>query len=406
MVENVLNRVRLLVGLKTMIYRVIMLVFLLSSITWLFQWYDYFFDFSFIDALGLIISGLVGHLLQRYFIDFKWTPFLFLALVVLVLSSFYIIDQLHQFTDYSWVFLNFLIIVIFTFSYTFLVRDNFNWLPLLGLIVWVLPIEKFPEQHNYRDKVLTKVDTRSSSLHKVRWRGDDWHHHNKRIEYSTLDGHMIYEAQILPAIHLVENPRILIIGGENGKSINEIKKFDFKSIDQIPIDPQILSPTSVSKIIADNPFRYLSSDNSEYDLIIIDFRPRPDIIVNQYFTREFLQLCKNRLSEIGMLIVPGGDPYLKADYYYTIEQTLMDLSPKSVIPYHTHVPTVGQLGWFIMINNGYLGNALDSLKNIIVKVETIWFNNEAMQMMLSFGNKDYFLKSTPTMNTMESPILP
>ena len=120
--------------------------------------------------------------------------------------------------------------------------------------------------------------------------------------------------------------------------------------------------------------------------------------VNQYYTQEFYQYCFNALNENGYLATQASNPNLNQGSFLTIKNTIENSGFIST-SYQAQIPTIGQWSWVI----GSKDSVQINLKNLAVN--TKWIDEEAMQMMFSFGKMGYYPGIGDSVNTIKKPLL-
>jgi predicted membrane-bound spermidine synthase len=96
-------------------------------------------------------------------------------------------------------------------------------------------------------------------------------------------------------------------------------------------------------------------------------------------------------NEDALLVFPSGNPYLEVDRFNNSLATLDSLG-YAVLPYHAQVPTKGELSWILASQSMSSEEMKRKLLDIPEDAKGIWWNKEAMKMMLSFGKIDYFTR--------------
>lgn len=280
----------------------------------------------------------------------------------------------------------------------------------------------FPSQSKYFDKVVFADKTSFQTIDITEWKGQNWFYYNGINNFSTIDQWLYYEPLVHPAMHLAQSPKnVLVIGGDNGLAIKELIKYNsISSIDHLQIDPTLYQLAKSNKLFTDinsfsfknqlvqsfkaNIFRYLQESEANYDVIIVDIPDPSDIELNQYYTKEFYELCQKALGNKGILVTQAGSPYFATSAYYCIANT-MKSAGLSILPMHNQVLTVGEWGW-VMGSKGLTPNELKNQTRSLSfeNISTIWLNNEAMNMMLSFGKRNASINDS-LINTIKNPIV-
>ena len=387
--------------------KALLMLGLLNFVLWSFKVTNHFLDYYIADEIGLLTCLVVPYLISRNFKGSKQAPYgvALSALLVITLLLHPILSFALQRTDYTWVIPN----IVFAFIGILLGNTSFDQakaapLWLLGGMVWFIPFQFIPDQSLYFDRLVASTSTRQGKIHKVRWKGEQWVHYNGRLSAATIDAHLYYEPLVHPIMSLAgTHQNVLLMGGDNGLAYREIMKYDPKSLTVIPLDTEFFTSSIDHDFtpITEEPFVWLNRDSSLYDAIIVDLPDPINAHINQYYTLEFYEMCRKHLSKGGLLVTQASSPYFHATTHYSIKATL-EAAGFQTINFHNQVPTIGQWGWVI----GAKG--FDSLKhkleNTYTEVTTRWWDQEAMQMMLSFGKSGYFDQQTPVINTIKAPL--
>ncbi len=282
--------------------------------------------------------------------------------------------------------------------------------------------EYLPSQKKYHDKLTFSHETPFQKIDVTSWKGNQWFYFNGINQFSTLDEWMYYEPMVHPVMQMskaVEN--ILVIGGENGLIARELGKYNkVHRINILPIDTAFYglgkrNPifTSINqgalsneKIvrIEGNVFRFLNKLKDHYDVIFMDVPDPIDLELNQYYTREFYQLCHQALKNEALMIAQSGSPYYATKAFYAISKTIESVG-FNILPLHNQVMTLGEWGWVIgskTLSAAQLKERCSQLE--FDDIETRWINNEAMRMMMSFG-KPYMITDSIEINSLKNPVI-
>jgi len=277
----------------------------------------------------------------------------------------------------------------------------------------------FQSQKRHHDKIVFSQQTRFQRLDVTVWKGNYWFYQDDINHFSSIDPWLYYEPFVHPAMHLAPaQPRVLIIGGENGMLANALKQYDISSIDMLPIDWEYLEIAESNafytsqnegvfgklpiNVIAHSSFRWLNKAKAAYDVIFVDVPDPIDIELNQYYTQEFYNLAHQALTTDGLIITQSGSPYFATAAFQSIEQT-MKSAEYAVASFHNQVLSLGEWGWTLGTKSGIDPNK--KLRELTFEgIETQWLNQEAMQMMLSFG-KPYVSGTQVQVNTIQNPVI-
>jgi len=290
----------------------------------------------------------------------------------------------------------------------------------------LLTIQDFKEPNNdlvsrqkkYSDKVVYTGFSRQNKVDITTWRGNYWYYINNQNRLSSLDEYLYHEPFVHPALQLNKDIRkVLVLGGETGGVLRELIKYEtISKIEVIPLDDDLMDLFIENTILAqvsdgaweekrinviNQPiFHYLTSSKKQYDVIFADLPDPANLLHNQFYTLEFYKLCKELLTDEGLMVTQAGSPYFATKAFYSIVNTV-ESAGFETIPYHNQILTLGEWGWVMGVKNLRNNERLDELTFTDVPVK--WINNDAMQMMLSFGK--IRIDTTQTgINEIKNPI--
>jgi spermidine synthase len=269
------------------------------------------------------------------------------------------------------------------------------------------PVILYGEQKKYKDKVIFQKQSKYQKLVITQWKDHYWLYINGNQQFSTLDEVMYHEPLVHPVMHVAARPKdILIFGGGDGCAAREILKYPTVSkIDLVDIDPVMtdlaknhpvlldINKGSVNdpkvRVINEDGFTFINDATDFYDVIIIDLPDPKSIDLSRLYSCEFYDLCYKHLRTNGFLVTQAGSPYFATSAYLCIDTTLQ-CAGFSTARLHNQILTMGEWGWIIGSKSMDKDQLRDRIRNIRYdKVNTIWINNEAMQLMTSFGKVIY-----------------
>jgi len=286
------------------------------------------------------------------------------------------------------------------------------------------PIILFGEQEKYKDKVIYTEQTKYQRIVMTQWGKDYWLYLNGNQQLSTRDEIMYHEPIVHTPLQLHGYPQnILVLGGGDGCAVREILKYpSVKSIRLVDLDPAMtrlamehpiltelnknsLTHEKVEVLNADG-YNYILEDEDFYDVIIIDLPDPRTVELGRLYSYEFYRSCYKRLRPKGVIITQGGSPYFATRSFLCINETMKEAGFVTGM-IHNQILTMGEWGWIIGQKDVSYANLKPVLQKLDFKnVETSWINNEAMQLMTSFG-KDIYLwnKDTVKVNRIHDPVL-
>lgn len=280
------------------------------------------------------------------------------------------------------------------------------FLLIAGLIL-AQPIVTFGEQQKYKDKVIYSEQSRYQKIVITQWKNHYWLFINGNQQLSTLDETMYHEPLVHPAMHLALHPQdVLVLGGGDGCAARELLKYpQVQQITLVDLDPAM---TALAKnhsvlielndsalynekitVINQDGYTYLQETTDFFDVIIIDLPDPKTVELGRLYSFEFYRTCYQHLRPHGSIVTQAGSPYYATRAFRCIEKT-MQAAGFATVPMHNQILTLGEWGWIA----GSKHIAQDSIKARVQQIrfqniETEWLNNEAMQLMTSFGKTIY-----------------
>jgi spermidine synthase len=359
-----------------------------------------------------------GSLLGGLFFAFFALPYLGLTYTPIVLGA-----------------INFLVASILLFSFLKLVEKKklvvaaFGTccLALICLGIFAKPIMLYGEQRQYRDKIIYTQQTPYQKIVITRWRDYHWLYINNQEQFSTFDEEKYHEPLVHPAMQLTAHRnRVLILGGGDGLALREVLKYgEVKSVTLVDIDPEMTRLaehhpvlTSVNQgamkdnrvtVVNRDARAFLYDDTEFYGVIIIDLPDPDDVDLMHLYALGFYALANRHLSPGGIMVTQATSPYFSPKAFWCIIKTIQSAG-FTTLPYHNHVPTMGEWGWVLGMkaSEGDGAQLKRRVLNLNVgQVETRFLNADAMISMIHFGKGilDPEEMSKIKVNTQINPIL-
>ncbi len=378
-------------------------------VKWALKNYNYFFGATRADQLGITLFMLIAFWVfytLRHRVKLKKYPVFIILLLSLPLVLYPSISFLITLTDLSWIVV-YLFIIISAGGLVILLNPTYLVLFTLSLgVAFLIPFGFRKEQLQFYDRVEKVLETRYGEVQLVKWKEDFWVYYNHQLQFSTLDRHMYQEGSIQPVMQLMKTAgNFLLIGGTNGMLEDELSKFgEDIDIDILAMDREFydfmrnnefvhLNEIEGKQLIADvDFFAYLASHTGKYDVIIVDLPDPVNVHYDQYYSSIFYERCYEALRDSGFLVTQTGD----VDQHYAETRTIWDAIEATgfnLLTYHCQIPTIGQWSWVIAAKGLKTEEMLATLNKIKEKTETRWWNQEAMDMMLSSGKPDYLYRT-------------
>lgn len=202
-------------------------------------------------------------------------------------------------------------------------------------------------------RVSDTKDTPYGNITKGEYAGERSIYYNQRL-LSYSDDAMEREEDIHYAMLQVEKPgSVLLISGSPGSHFTEIFKYDINKLVYVERDPEIVRSvkTNISKegvqVIIENmdAFRYVKNNPEIFDAIIMLLPPPSTLSVNRFYTTDFFESARQRLSPSGVFMCAPG----QNDNYFNQESVNLYSSVynslKAIFRYV--VPVAGNKVYFI-----------------------------------------------------------
>ncbi len=362
------------------------------------------------DYYGALLGGLFFAFFALPYLGLTYTPIVlgainFLVASVLLFSFFEMVEKKK------------LVVTVFSIC----------CLALISLGIFAEPIILFGEQRQYRDKIIYTQQTPYQKIVITRWRDYHWLYINSQEQFSTFDEEKYHEPLVHPAMQLTAHlGRVLILGGGDGLALREVLKYgEVNSVTLVDIDPEMTRLakqhpvlTSINqgamkdnrvKVVNRDARAFLHNDTEFYGVIIIDLPDPDDVDLMHLYSRGFYALAKRHLTRGGIMVTQATSPYFSPKAFWSIIKTIQSAG-FTTLPYHNHVPTMGEWGWVLGMKASEGDGA--QLKRRVLKlnfdqVETRFLNTDAMISMTHFGKGmlDPEEMSKIKVNTQMNPIL-
>lgn len=286
------------------------------------------------------------------------------------------------------------------------------------------PIIQFGEQQKYKDKVIYSEQSKYQRIVITQWKDHYWLYLNGNQQLCTMDEVMYHEPLVHPAMTLHSNPEnVLILGGGDGCAAREILKYkSVKSIKLVDLDPamtnlglehsvlldlnkQSMHHPKVEVINADG-YNFLDQSKDFFDVIIIDLPDPRTVELGRLYSAEFYRTCHKHLRQEGVLVTQAGSPYFATKAFKCIVGTMREAGFETQAM-HNQVITLGEWGWSLGVKTERSIDLKSTLQRLeYANTETQWINNEAMQLLTSFG-KDIYpgFNDSVKVNRIHDPVL-
>ena len=356
---------------------------------------------NYFEELRINISSIMekdyyGALLGGIFFAFVALPYLGLTYTPIVLGS-----------------VNFLVATLLFYKFYHLLTKkallNFGLItvPVVIMILFYLaePIVLYGEQHKYMDRIIYQEQTKYQKIVVTEWKDYYWLYLNGNEQFSSYDEERYHEPLVHPAMQIASSrENILILGGGDGLAVREVFKYaDVKNLTLVDIDPAMTNlgksyPVFVNlnnsslldsrvHIINQDAYQFLVNNDQIFNIIIIDLPDPKTIDIARLYSLQFYKMVYRHLGAGGIMVTQASSPFFSREAFLSIMKTVQ-AAEYTTIPYHNHIPTLGEWGWVLGIKNANINS--EKLKEILGKLtfedlETRFLNQDAMISMINFS---------------------
>lgn len=337
------------------------------------------------------------------------------------------------FTPFVLGIINFLValVVFFRFKNKLTPKKHLNLKVVLGLTFTILavglaytsPIIEWGEQKKYKDKVVYAEQSKYQKIVITEWKDEHWLYLNGNLQFCSIDEKMYHEVLVHPILKLHPKPkRILILGGGDGCAVREILKYkSIEKIDLVDLDPIMTNlgknhpilidvnqgSLSSEKVTIHNKDAYIFLEQNTtdfYDIIISDLPDPRNIELGRLYSKEFYTLCYRKLRPNGVIITQAGSPYFATKAFECINKTITNVG-FTTIKMHNQIISMGEWGWVLGTKEKVDAKILKKRLQSLTFENTNWINNEAMQLITSFGKDFYRVEGEIEVNSIHNPVL-
>lgn len=360
------------------------------------------------DYLGALAGGLLFAFVALPYLGLTYTPIV-LGLVNFSVASLLLFRLKKSILFFKVVFISFIFVLI----------------SILLLLLFIKPIVLYGEQRKYKDTIIFEKQTRFQKIVITRWKNDYWLYINGNEQFSSYDEKLYHEPLVHPAMALLkEKKKVLILGGGDGLALREVLKYrDVEKVVLVDIDPEMTSlamkhPVLLNlnndalndpkvEIVNQDAYNFLSASEEYYDLILADLPDPNTLDLNMLYSVEFYMLARKHLTYRGILVTQATSPMFSKRAFLCILKSIKQAGFAS-LPYHNHVPTMGEVGWVLGMNLSYLYT--DQLKRAVQSIDTSdvkteFLNREAMVSMINFSKNAFSEIESLEVNSKLNPVL-
>ncbi|GAA5496799.1 polyamine aminopropyltransferase [Rubritalea halochordaticola] len=278
------------------------------------------------------------------------------------------------------------------------------------------------EQALYMDKVIFSTTTKYQHIVLTESRAGHLRCYiNGHIQFSSTDEAIYHENLVHPAMQLAgSRKRILVLGGGDGMAVREILKYpEVQEIVLVDLDPEMTrlaaehpilselnghSLSNAKVTLVENQGRgegeqtyqlelpnqrrmtapelempqltiinldassYVNSAAGMFDVIILDFPDPSSPDLAKLYSAHFYGALKGKLAADGIMVQQSTSPYRAKEAFLCIGRTMESVG-YTAVPYHDHVPSFGEWGWWIASHSSQI--SMDSIKQAMRSVHKL-----------------------------------
>jgi len=280
---------------------------------------------------------------------------------------------------------------------------------LLALLLALAePVVLYSEQRRYRDLVVHSEQTRYQRIVMTRWKDDHWLYLDGGLQFSSYDEERYHEPLVHPAMTLAaEHRRVLVLGGGDGLAVREILRHPaVEEVVVVDLDPRMTELArrhpvlrELNRGVLDDPrvrvvnadaYAFLRRSEAVFDVAVVDLPDPKTVTLARLYSRPFYALLKRHLTPGGTVVTQATSPFFSRRAFLSIYKSLR-AAGFVALPYHNHVPTMGEWGWVLGLAPGPGGarptpEALrQRLFDLGVEVPTRFLSRDALLSMFHFG---------------------
>lgn len=265
----------------------------------------------------------------------------------------------------------------------------------------------------YRDRVILSEHTKYQHIVMTKHKDDLRLFIDGNVQFCSLDEYRYHEALVhIPMSNAKNRDKVLVLGGGDGLAVRELLKYEDTRITLVDLDEEMiricsensnitaLNENSLSSdrltIIYGDAYRFLEETQEKFDVILVDLPDPNNETLNKLYTNVFYRLCKNALTEDGILTVQSTSPYYASEAFWCIHKTLQS-EGFYVKPYHIQVPAFGDWGFHMA--------SLEEFEPVNeIEVETKYLTTDNAAALFVFG-KDELPNGEVEINSLSKPML-
>jgi spermidine synthase len=239
---------------------------------------------------------------------------------------------------------------------------------LAGGFAYSFQLVSFSDALHFQDQVVFTQQTPYQKLVITRWNNDLRLHINGNLQFSSVDEYRYHEPLVhIPLLAAPNRTEVLVLGGGDGLAVREVLKHaDVQHIDLVDLDPDMVALARSNplfmqlnqgalddpkvRLIYEDAFNYVKTCSKRYNVILIDLPDPSDPALGKLYSIQFYRMVQQILAADGVVATQSTSPFFARQPFWCIHHTMAAVFPQ-VIPYQAYVPSFGQWGFQMAIQN-------------------------------------------------------
>ncbi|MBI5257147.1 MAG: polyamine aminopropyltransferase [Burkholderiales bacterium] len=187
---------------------------------------------------------------------------------------------------------------------------------------------------------------------------------NGNLQFHSKDEYRYHESLVHPAMAAHGAPkRVLVLGGGDGMAVREVLKYpSVEQVTLVELDPHMTRLfaqmpmlrtinhdallSSKVRVINADAFGWLETQDTVFDVIVVDFPDPTNFALGKLYTTSFYQRLDQHLAAGGYAVVQTTSPLIARRSFWTVVATIEAVGLQAT-PYHAHVPSFGEWGFVL-----------------------------------------------------------
>ena len=348
-----------------------------------------------VDYTGALVASILFPLFILPYFGIMQTSFIFALINILAIFLFIKTFQEEIKYKQKYIFMAIFIAIL-----------------LMGGLVYSNKLVSFFENKLFTDEIVYAKQTKYQRIILTKKDNDIRLFLDGNLQFCSIDEYRYHEVLVHPVMSAIPvKDNILVLGGGDGLAVREILKYkDVKNITLVDIDPEMVDLCKTNnlikninsgalnspklKIVTNDAFKFLETDNQIYDAIFIDLPDPNNESLSKLYTTSFYRMAIKRLSKTGYIVAQATSIYLSPQTFWCIKNTISSCA-ETTETMSVNVPTFGEWGFVIAGHIKFYPKP--------VNVEVKYLNDSALVTI--FGKAEDFKAIDTNINTIDNPVI-